>query len=88
MLRNATLSAVEYVALSSLSAEVDSDGQSGQKSVSWLSGWDRPQLQIWNFDEAEAVQPDLEKDLYVARRQGASGPEVVYLPLSAAAPSV
>lgn len=42
LLRNATLSSLEYLALSALSATPDSHGMTGQKSIGILS------TDIWN----------------------------------------
>ena len=51
--------------------------------MSWLSSEGTPELQLYDFDNAEASAPDLTADLYLARRDGDDGPELVYLPLSA-----
>lgn len=94
MLRNASLSAVEYVALSALSTFVDSDGSSGQKSVSWLSGSELPELQLYGMDDdgeslsgvtlssqpADILPDDYE---FVVRKNGKGG-EIGYATLKLA----
>lgn len=84
MLRNCETSAVEYLQLSCLSVLADSQGMSDQKSIGWLdSDTAAPlELQLWNFDQAEAAAPDITADMYLARRTTGTGPELVYLPLS------
>lgn len=82
MLRNASLSCVEYMQLSCLSVILDSQGLTGQKSLGWLESDTMvpEELQLWNFDQAEATAPT-SSDMYLARRSTETGPELVYLPL-------
>ena len=82
MLRNCETSAVEYVQLSCLSVLADSQGRSDQRSIGWLeSDTAAPEeLQLWNFDKAEAGSPT-SSDMLLARRSTETGPELVYLPL-------
>ena len=54
ILRNNSTSCVSYIALSALSsagANPDAEGESGQKSISWLSGSDPQELQLYKMDE-------------------------------------
>lgn len=90
MLRNASLSCIEYMQLSCLSVICDSQGASDQKSIEWLTtDHVAPmELQLYQFDTAEAESPDINTDYYVARRQTGTGPQLVYLPLSSPAISV
>lgn len=52
MLRNASLSTINYLSLSCLSSHLDSDGSSGQKSISMLDQPDWQELQLYGMDEA------------------------------------
>jgi sugar (pentulose or hexulose) kinase len=53
LLRDTETSSVRYIALSALSAgsvHLDSEGESGQKSIDWLSGSDPAEIQLYKMD--------------------------------------
>ena len=53
LLRDTETSSVRYIALSALSAtsvHLDSEGESGQKSIDWLSGSDPAEMQLYKMD--------------------------------------
>ena len=83
MLRNASLSCIEYMQLSCLSVICDSQGASEQKSIEWMTTdiVAPMELQLYKFDTAEAESPDINTDYYIARRQTGTGPQLVYLHL-------
>lgn len=80
VLRNTSLSCIDYLQLSCLSTIVDTQGGTGQKSIDWLSGdYVAPfELEIYGFNEAEESQTT-SSDLYLVRRAGENGPEVAYV---------
>ena len=54
ILRDTETSCVKYIALSALSADganPDTEGESGQKSIAWLSGSSPQELQLYKMDE-------------------------------------
>ena len=91
VLRDCDTSCVKYIALSCLSAQsvsVDTLGNSGQKSISWLSGSGVDELQLYGMDEeGEELTPVVlsttETDIlpedyeFVIRKNGAGG-EITY----------
>lgn len=53
LLRDCETSSVCYLSLSALSGEnvhLDSEGESGQKSIDWLSGSDPAEMQLYKMD--------------------------------------
>ena len=51
VLRDVEGKKVTYLALSALSTNVDSEGNTGQKSISWMSSEAEPRLQLYKMDE-------------------------------------
>ena len=97
MLRNASLSCVDYLQLSALSTITDTQGASEQKSIDWLSSdYVSPQeLQLYGFDQegeegvSVALQSEMQQLLtgdyeFIVRKGGAGG-EIAYTKIAASA---